>query len=90
VAPVDSFKGSLGGVGVKLSTFGGFFRWFAQGLAVEGEAVRGVDEAIKDGIGDCRVDDHLVPVIDGELTGHNRRAAAVAIVDDFEEVAALL
>jgi hypothetical protein len=58
VAPVDSFKGSLGGVGVKLSTFGGFFRWFAQGLAVEREAVRGVDEAIKDGIGDCRVTEH--------------------------------
>src|SRR5579863_306600 len=66
------------------------FRWFAQGLAVEGEAVRGVDEAIEDGIGDCRIDDHLVPVIDGELTGHNRRAAAVTIVDDFEQVAALL
>ena len=30
----------------------GFFRWFAQGLAVEGEAVRGVDEAVEDGIGD--------------------------------------
>src|ERR1700674_1289765 len=90
VAPVDSFKGSLGGVGVKLSTLAGFFRWFAQGLAVEGEAVRGVDEAIKDGIGDGRIDDHLVPVIDGELTGHNRGAAAVAIVDDFEQVAALL
>jgi hypothetical protein len=31
-----------------------------------------------------------VPVIDGELTGHDRRAAAVAIADDFEQVAALL
>src|SRR5580658_8998029 len=68
----------------------GFFRWFAQGLAVEGKAVRGVHEAVEDGIGDCRIDDHLVPVIDGELTGHNRRAAAMAIVDDFEQVAALL
>jgi hypothetical protein len=58
--PVDGFNGSLGGVGVKLSTFGGFFRLFAQGLAVEREAVRGVDEAIKDGIGDCRVDDAFV------------------------------
>src|SRR5271169_123081 len=66
------------------------FRWFAQGLAVEGKAVRGVHEAVEDGIGDCRIDDHLVPVIDGELTGHNRRAAAMAIVDDFEQVAALL
>src|ERR1700693_3511519 len=68
----------------------GFFRWFAQGLAVEGKAVRGVHEAVEHGIGDCRIDDHLVPVIDGELTGHNRRAAAMAIVDDFEQVAALL
>src|ERR1700693_6562 len=68
----------------------GFFRWFAQGLAVEGKAVRGVHEAVEDGIGDCRIDDHLVPVIDGELTGHNRRAAGMAIVDAFEQVAALL
>ena len=52
--------------------------------------MRGVHEAVEDGIGDCRIDDHLVPVIDGELTGHNRRAAAMAIVDDFEQVAALL
>src|SRR6266446_6668674 len=89
-APVDGFNGSLGGVGVKLATVGGFFRWFAQGLAVEGKAVRGVHDAVEDGIGDCGVDNHLVPVIDGELTGHNRGAAAVAIVDDFEQVAALL
>jgi hypothetical protein len=124
VAPIDSFKGSLGAVSVKLSTLAGFFRWFAQGLAVEGEAVRGVDETVEDGIGDCRIDNHLVPVVDGlvlnefrtprivkarrklihhpdgaicraqkqrrELTGHNRRAAAMAIVDNFEQVAALL
>jgi hypothetical protein len=62
---------------------------FSGGLR-SGEAVRGVVEAIKDGIGDGRIDDHLVPVIDGELTGHNRGAAAVAIVNDFEQVAALL
>jgi hypothetical protein len=30
----------------------GFFRWFAQRLAVEGKAVRGVHEAVEDGIGD--------------------------------------
>ena len=86
-SPVDGFKGSLKVVGIKLA---GFFRWFAQGLAFECEAVRGVHEAVEDGVGDCRIDDHFVPVIDGELTGHDRRAAAVAIVDDFEQVAALL
>src|SRR6266702_888977 len=89
-SPVDGFNGSLGDVGVKLATFGRFFLWFAQGLAVEREAVCGVHEAVEDGISDCGIDDHLVPVIDGELTGHNRRAAAMAIVDDFEQVAALL
>jgi hypothetical protein len=30
----------------------GIVRWFAQGLAVEGKAVRGVHEAVEDGIGD--------------------------------------
>jgi hypothetical protein len=33
----------------------GVFWWLAQGLAVEGKAVRGVDEAVEDGIGDCRI-----------------------------------
>src|ERR1700733_5764581 len=48
-----------------------------------------MDEAVEDGIGDCRIDDYLVPMVDGELTSHNRRVTAVAIVDDFEQVAAL-
>jgi hypothetical protein len=68
----------------------GFFRWFAQCLAVEREAVRGVHEAVEDGISDCGIDDRLVPMVDGELGGHDCRAAAVAIVNDFEQVAALL
>jgi len=89
-APIDFFKGSLGDVGVKVATFGGFFVWFSQGLAVEGEAVRGVHEAVQDGICDGGIDDHLVPMIDGELTRHDGRAAAVAIVDDFEQISALL
>ena len=71
-SPVDGFKGSLGVVGVKLAPLGGFFRWFAQGLAVECEAVSGVHETVEDGIGDCRINDHFVPMIDGELTGHDR------------------
>ena len=47
--------GSFGGVGVKLFALSGVFWWLAQGLAVEGKAVRGVDEAVEDGIGDCRI-----------------------------------
>ena len=67
--PIDGFNGSLGVVGVKLAALAGFFRWFAQGLAVEGEAVRSMHETVEDGVGNGRIDDHLVPVIDGELTG---------------------
>jgi hypothetical protein len=52
--------------------------------------VRGVHEAVEDGISDCGIDDDLVPMIDGELAGQDCRAAAVAIVDYFEQVAALL
>ena len=33
------------------------------------------------------IDDHLVPMIDGE---HDGGAVAVAVIDDFEQVAALL
>ena len=36
----------------------GFFRWFAQRLAVEREAVRGVHETVEDGISDCRIAEH--------------------------------
>ena len=35
------------------------------GMGLREEAVRGVHEAVEDGIGDCRIDDHLVPVITG-------------------------
>ena len=48
-SPVDGFNGSLGVVRVKLAGLAGFFRWLAQRLAVEREAVRGVHEAVEDG-----------------------------------------
>jgi hypothetical protein len=47
--PCRHFNGS--GVGrVKLVSLAGFFRWFAQGLAVEPDGVRGVHKAVEDGI----------------------------------------
>ena len=57
-SPIDGFNGSLGVVRVKLAPLAGFFCWFAQGLAVEREAVRGVDEAVEDGISDCGITEH--------------------------------
>ena len=72
---------------VKSGTFGGSF---AHALALEGEPVRVVHEPIEDGVGDGRIGDRLVPVIDRQLAGHDGRAAVVPIVDDLKDVATLI
>ena len=52
------------------------------------EQLPGVGEAVA--LGDGRVGDHLVPVIDRQLTGHDGRAAIVPVVDDLQQVATLI
>ena len=47
-----------------------------------------VDEAIEDGVGVGRVADDLMPFVDGDLTGEDGRAAAVAFFEDLVEIAA--
>jgi hypothetical protein len=49
-----------------------------------------VDQAVEDGIGDGGIADDLVPAIDRDLAGDDDRAGLVAVLDDFQEVAALL
>lgn len=49
-----------------------------------------VDDAVEDSIGQGRVADQVVPAIDRNLAGDQRRAAAVAVLDDLEEIVALL
>ena len=49
-----------------------------------------VDEAVEDGVGDGRVGDHLVPVLDVDLAGDDGRAASVPVVEDLQEIAALI
>ena len=61
----------------------------AHGLPVEFEAMRVVDEAVEDGIGEGGLVDDGVPGIDGELAGDQGRSRAVAILYDLHEVAAL-
>ena len=79
--------GSRSGLGVKSGTLGG---GFAHALALEGDPVRVVHEAIEDGVGDGRIGNRVMPVIDRQLAGHDRRAAVVPILDDLEYVATLL
>jgi hypothetical protein len=59
-----------------------------EAVAGEVEAVGVVDEAVEDGVGVGWVADHGVPILDGELTGDDGRAATVAFLEDFEEVVA--
>ena len=47
-----------------------------------------VDEAVEDGVGVGRVADYLVPFVDRDLAGQDRRAAAVAFFEDLVEIAA--
>ena len=82
-----SSSGQLALLVVKLLTLGG---GLAEALALEGEPVGVVDQAIEDGVGDGGIADDLVPVLDRQLAGHDGGAAAVPILHDLQEVAALL
>jgi hypothetical protein len=57
---------------VKSGTLGGHL---AHALALECQPVRVVHEPIEDRVGDGRISDCLMPMIDRQLAGHNRRAA---------------
>ena len=49
-----------------------------------------VHEAVEDGVGDGWIGDHLVPMLHIDLAGYDRAAASVPIVEDLQEVAALI
>ncbi len=58
----------------------------AHGFAFELEAVSVVDEAVEDRIGIGWIVDPLMPAGDRKLTGDQRRALAVAIFQELEQV----
>ena len=47
-----------------------------------------VHEPVEDGVGVGGITDHLVPSVDRDLAGEDGRTAAVALFEDFVEVAA--
>ena len=49
-----------------------------------------MDDAIQDRVGEGRIADQVVPAIDRDLAGDQRGALPVALLDDLEQVAALL
>ena len=47
-------------------------------------------EPVKNGIGERRLSDRRMPVIDGELTGHEGGPTSMAIIEEFQEIPAML
>jgi hypothetical protein len=85
--PSTCIETSRRAIPVKSGAFGGPF---AQAFASEVQAVGVVHEPIQNGVGHGRVGDHLVPVFDVDLTGHDRAAAPLSVIEDLQHVAALL
>lgn len=69
---------------------GSFCGRFSHALALECQPVRVVHEAVENGVGDGRIWDHLVPVLDRQLGRHDCGSAAMPVVDDLQEIARLI
>ena len=55
-------------------------------MAGEINPVRVVDDAIEDGVGVGWIADQLVPFVEGDLAGDDRRSAAVTLFENLEQV----
>src|SRR5258707_12289620 len=62
----------------------------SQALSFEFDAVGIVDEAIEDCVGDGWISDNFVPAIDGQLAGDDDRTSFISVLDDLEQIAALI
>jgi len=59
-------------------------------MAFEIDAMGAMDDAVENGVAQGGIANHLVPAIDRDLAGDQQGSPVVAIVDDFEQIAALL
>lgn len=62
----------------------------SEALSLEFDAVGVVDEAIEDCVGNGRISDNFVPAIDGQLASDDDRASFISVLDDLEQIAALI
>ena len=63
--------------------FGGQFSY---AVSLQDQAMGVVDEPIQDGVGDGRIGDQFVPVLYGELAGHDGGGASMPVVEDLQEI----
>lgn len=59
-------------------------------FAGKGQPVSVMDKAVQDGIGEGRITDGFVPMLDRELAGDDRGAATVAVFEDLQQVTPLM
>ncbi len=52
--------------------------------------MRVVQQAVEDSVGDCRLTQRSMPVLDGELAGDDGCVTLVSVFDDFEKIGCLL
>src|SRR5258708_16780723 len=69
---------------------GGGLLLLAEGLSLEFDGGGVVDEAIEDWVGDGGMSDNFVPAIDGQLAGDDDRTSFISVLDDLEQIAALI
>ena len=62
----------------------------SEAFSFEFDAVGVVDEAIEDCVGDSGISDNFVPAIDGQLAGDDDRTGFISVLDDLEQIAALI
>ena len=62
----------------------------SEALSFEFDAVGVVDEAIEDCVCDCGIPDNFIPAIDGQLAGDDDRTSFISVLDDLEQIAALI
>ena len=62
---------------------------FPHGFALQRELVGVMHQAVEDRVGQCRIPQGLMPVLDRQLTGHQRGPAIMAIFDDLQQVATI-
>ena len=60
---------------------------FAHRVGLEHDAIAVVHEPIEDGVGDGAIPEIGMPLVHGELTGHDGGASVVAIIEDLEQIA---
>ena len=57
---------------------------FAHRFSFQIDSICIVNKPIQDGIGQSRITDNLMPVLNGQLTGHQGWAQSVTIFEDFQ------